>query len=100
MKKNIELIFNRTCRAYPEQYDVYIGERYIAYVRLRSGRLTVCPIGKDNEPEFDNYTIVKDWKNDPLKGSFDSEEERQEYIGKIKEIILNGQLRKQEQPND
>ena len=62
--------------------------------------LVFSACGKDNEPEFDNYTIVKDWKNDPLKGSFDSEEEREEYIEKIKEIILNGQLRKQEQPND
>ena len=97
MKKNIELNFVMTCKACPEQYDVMIGERYVAYVRLRGGRLTVCPVGENGEPEFDNYTLVEEWTSDYLKGCFEDEEERKEYIGKIKEIILNGQLRKQEE---
>ena len=86
-----------TCRACPEQYDVMIGERYVAYVRLRSGRLTVCPVGEDGEPEFDNYTLVEEWTSDYLKGCFENEAERKEYLDKITELILNGQLRKQKQ---
>jgi hypothetical protein len=34
----------RTCTACPEQYDAYIGERKVGYLRLRGGAFTVqCP---------------------------------------------------------
>jgi hypothetical protein len=34
----------RTCFAYPEQYDAFIGEEKVGYLRLRHGHFTVeCP---------------------------------------------------------
>lgn len=38
------LQFVQTCRAIPEQYDVFKGRRRVGYVRIRSGRFRVdCP---------------------------------------------------------
>jgi len=34
----------KTCDAWPEQYDVYEGDRQVGYLRLRHGSFTVeCP---------------------------------------------------------
>ena len=41
------LYFKQTCVISPEQYDVFLNEKYVAYVRCRYRHLTVCPILKD-----------------------------------------------------
>ena len=41
------LYFKQTCVISPEQYDVFLNEKYVAYVRCRYKHLTVCPILKD-----------------------------------------------------
>lgn len=54
-----KLRFKMTGMACPEQYDVFWGERQVAYVRLRHGSLTVrCPdvggeLVYEAEPEGD-----------------------------------------------
>lgn len=38
------LRFEQTCIACPEQYDVFDGDKIVAYIRLRWGHLSVtCP---------------------------------------------------------
>ena len=40
----MEITLKQTCKCCPEQYDAYIGERQVAYIRVRWGQVTVkCP---------------------------------------------------------
>jgi len=39
MSDKIKLM--KTCDACPEQYDAYLGDRYVGYLRLRHGVFTV-----------------------------------------------------------
>lgn len=40
----MEITLKQTCKVCPEQYDAYIGERQVAYIRVRWGQVTVkCP---------------------------------------------------------
>lgn len=39
--------FKCTCRAYPEQYDVYENSQCVAYIRMRHGNLSVNPVVSD-----------------------------------------------------
>ena len=39
----LSLIFEQTCAAYPEQYDVWKGDEQVGYVRLRHGHLLGPP---------------------------------------------------------
>lgn len=51
------LYFKQTCVISPEQYDVFLGEKYVAYVRCRWGRLKVEPILKEiNIPDVMNIS--------------------------------------------
>lgn len=68
----MDLTFVLTCTACPEQYDVYLGDTYVAYVRLRWGRLRV-----DNDS---GTTIFSHRFDDPLKGIFDSDSERETFL--------------------
>lgn len=48
--------FECTCGAYPEQYDVYKNDQYVAYVRMRHGNLSVNPVvGGDIDFETEIY---------------------------------------------
>lgn len=76
------LEFVKTCDGCPEQYDVFDNNgRYLAYIRLRWGRLRV-----DNDIE---ETIYSHDFQDPYKGWFDSDEEREYYLGLIHELITD-----------
>lgn len=69
----------KTCSSCPEQYDVMMGDKKIAYIRLRWGVLT-CRMG--------NSTIYKYYFNDNMKGCFDSDDEREIFINDILKTIL------------
>lgn len=77
MKIN-DLVFEGTCTACPEQYDVYddAGDM-VAYVRLRHGQLTCeCPdVGGELVCQF---SIGDRWT-----GGFESEEQRNLHLTEI-----------------
>lgn len=65
----------KTSTAYPEQYDAYVGEKRVAYFRLRGGMFTVkCPHIEDVELGFIlNETVHARYCGD---GEFYSETQR------------------------
>ena len=81
------LTFVMTCSALPEQYDVfspkYKGKKSsVGYVRLRWGKMRVdCP-------ECGDKTVFSHEFGNQWKGCFSSPEEREEFLTKAAEAIL------------
>ena len=73
-----EYYFEQTCLACLEQYDVYVGDLQIAYVKLRHGRLRV------EHPYVGGkalYTaVLDDWED---QGRFADDEQRMLHLTKI-----------------
>ncbi len=44
----MDIRFVQTCGCCPEQYDAYLGDKYVGYVRERGGSFTVEYPGKDD----------------------------------------------------
>ena len=64
-----KLVLEMTCSACPEQYDVFLDDKDVGYLRLRHGRFTVdCPFGNTIRTAFPEGD-----------GCFDSDE-RMEYL--------------------
>jgi hypothetical protein len=86
------IILEQTCGCCPEQYWAYKGSHIIGYIRLRWGHLTCdyLPKGKltDNDIRVYDKTF-NERTNDNFKGSFDTEEEREYWLNKCKEALLN-----------
>ena len=93
------LFFKQTCAIAPEQYDVFLDEKYVAYVRCRWGKLKVNPINieltipnivnisdfdyekimEDNRQyengiDFNTQIYFKEWKEEPYKSDIPKEE--------------------------
>ena len=93
------LYFKQTCVIAPEQYDVFLDGKYVAYVRCRFGRLKVNPVNIEliipnivNISDFDYEKIMenngqyeigidfntqiyfKEWKDEPYKSDIPKEE--------------------------
>ena len=64
-----------TCRRMPEQYGAYEGEQVVGYVRLRYGFFSV------EFPDVGGTEVFRHQFPEPMKGEFDTEEERKEYLG-------------------
>ena len=80
--------FLNTCYASPEQYDVYRANGELCgYVRLRWGSL------RADYPNIDGDTIYKHKFEDNYKGSFDSDEERAEYLTEISKSYMKAILK-------
>ena len=79
MEKN-KLVFKCTCRACPEQYDVFYNDKQVAYVRLRHGYL-YCDV-----PDYNGDTIYE--ANPQGEGCFWDNEEREYYLNIIKDKIV------------
>lgn len=77
------LEFKLTCLACPEQYDVFLDGVQVAYVRLRHGFLRVWVPDCDDD---DNLIYTHEF-DDGWKGTFDSDEERFDYLYEIAKII-------------
>lgn len=82
-----KLRFKMIGSAFPEQYDVFLGDQRVAYLRLRHGRLRVdCP-------DVGGETV---YETTQLEGSgfFDTQEERDYHLrhagAKILEWVANG----------
>jgi hypothetical protein len=76
-----------TCPACPEQYDVFVGDKQVAYVRLRYGELSVNPYTDDKDIDW-NTELYRHQFEDGWKGDFDDEGERGKYQKEIEEVIL------------
>lgn len=93
------LYFKQTCVIAPEQYDVFLDGKYVAYVRCRWGKLRIYPVNIEltipnivNISDFDYEKIMddngqyedgidfntqiyfKEWKNEPYKSDIPKEE--------------------------
>ena len=79
----MDLKFVQTCGACPEQYDVFLQDVQVGYLRLRHGYFRVdCP-GLDEKSE----TVYEHSFDDGYKGLFDDEEEREKFLEIAREKI-------------
>jgi hypothetical protein len=75
-----EIRLELTCGACPEQYDAFIGDELVGYLRLRHGNFTVeCP-------DCGGKLVYR--ANPKGDGLFD-DDEREEYLSAAKQAILN-----------
>jgi len=73
---------DQTCGACPEQYDVFRDNKQVGYIRLRGGILTV------QYSDAGGILLMRiEFENDPLKGMFDTQEEKEFYLNKALEAI-------------
>jgi hypothetical protein len=75
-----EIKLVQTCEACPEQYDAFVGERIVGYLRLRHGTFRVWYPDMGGEIIYEVET-----KGD---GLFEPEE-RDYHLGKALELIRN-----------
>jgi hypothetical protein len=76
-----EIRLELTCSACPEQYDAYLGDVSVGYLRLRWGHFRV------DYPECGGETIYEaTFPDDPFKGEFE-DEERDRYLEAAKTAI-------------
>lgn len=82
--------FHRTCRACPEQYDVFtkVGGRKIGYVRLRWGGLAASftPKGRLGEEHGEKEVYSMEFP-DPTLGDFPSEDQRRIHLKRIERAL-------------
>ncbi len=76
--KDIRL--EQTCGACPEQYDAYVGDRQVGYLRLRWGYFCV-------EVPYDGKVVLDHQFDDHWQGSFE-DDQREEWLSKAKQAIL------------
>jgi hypothetical protein len=69
----------QTCGAYHEQYDAFIHDRKVGYLRLRHGHFTVHCSNTSSITVFEAYT--KDG------GLFKDDDERKMFLQKAKDTI-------------
>lgn len=79
----------QTCGAFPEQYDAFVGDECVAYLRLRGGYFYVqCPHPYlDKADHLASFTSEVVYDADVGYGEFDTEEQREEELGKAKAAI-------------
>lgn len=80
----------------PEQYEIFFGDRQVAYIRLRFNRLTVdCPDVRGQEIYAVDISTEEDLakESDPFIREFGRscfrEEEREYFLGLALGFILN-----------
>jgi len=73
---NIELTC--TCSAFPEQYDAFVRDRLVGYLRLRHGHFTV------RYPNFEGEII---YEVHSLGGGIFNDSEREFYLDTAKKAI-------------
>jgi hypothetical protein len=94
MVDTAEIRLERTCHACPEQYDAFLGERQVGYLRLRHGRFRVdCP-------DVEGATV---YEAHPKGDGFFDADEREHYLSEARRAIvqwLNGQPQADEPAED
>lgn len=102
----IDLHFEQTCFACPEQYDVYCGTRKVGYVRLRHGVFSVStadmvtdlftrafPLEDSEATESEELILIMESFNSiNPDGIFEDNDQRDAYLKiaarKIKEHLI------------
>jgi hypothetical protein len=84
---DINIDFELTCHACPEQYDVYIEDKQVAYVRLRWGTLRVTT------PDVGGELVYEHEYEDGWQGCFDSAEDREFHLDAIAKVIYNKEMK-------
>lgn len=79
-----KLFFEKTCNAYPEQYDIFLNSpsNQVGYLRLRNGVLRL------DYKECGGETIYSFKFNDRFKGCFSSDGERLFFITVTVTLLL------------
>ena len=86
------IVLEQTCIYCPEQYWAKKGSHTIGYIRLRWGHLTCDYLPNEKLTDNDIRVLDKVFNeraSDQFKGSFDTEEEREYWLSKCKEALLN-----------
>ncbi len=72
------LTLNLTCNAFPEQYEVFEGEKQVAYYRLRHGEFRI------DYPTCGDETI---YEAEPMGDGMFDDSERFNYLTKAMRIV-------------
>ena len=75
-----------TCMDSPEQYDVFIGDKQVGYVRLRGSMLRAAYPDVDSNYIFEHQFTSED---DMWKGCFDSDNERNYWLDIVGKHLYN-----------
>lgn len=75
-----DILLVQTCGACPEQYDAFLGDRQVGYLRLRHGLFYVDFPACDGETIYETEEVLGD-------GIFD-ESEREKFLSIAKRAIL------------
>jgi hypothetical protein len=79
------LRFDQTCMACPEQYDVYLDDTQVGYVRLRWGMLRAYyPDYKSKSVQLYEFQFEDGWT-----GEFPDERQRKFHLESIANILYN-----------
>jgi len=73
---NIKLV--NTCGACPEQYNAYVGDKLVGYLRLRHGRFRV------DFPDCGEETIYEAY---PKGDGIFYDDEREQYLNEAKQAL-------------
>jgi hypothetical protein len=84
--EGVALLFERTCDACPEQYDVFLDGKMVGYVRLRWSCLTA------ESPYVFGDTVYEHEFGEGLQGCFDSDEQRNYHLELIAKALYNKYL--------
>lgn len=75
----MEIRLDQTCSACPEQYDAFIGDERVGYLRLRHGRFTV------EVPDVGGKLV---YEAEPKGDGCFADDERDYYLAKAVVAIL------------
>lgn len=78
------MLFQMTCSACPEQYDVWYNEKQIGYIRLRWGILRAYYPSHMGDKVYEAIIGDGEWQ-----GHFSNEEERIEHLSNIAKVLKN-----------
>lgn len=85
------ITLEQTCECCPEQYWARKGGKIVGYIRLRWGHLTCdyLPQGKLGKGDIRVVDYVFNERTDDVyKGSFDSDQEREYWLGECKKQLM------------
>ncbi|QIG69178.1 hypothetical protein EVB78_144 [Rhizobium phage RHph_N1_15] len=77
--KEVEIRLVQTCGACPEQYDAFLGDEQVGYLRLRHGHFSV------DYPDVGEDTI---FDGAPKGDGIFEDDEREEWLDKAKAAIV------------
>lgn len=78
LAEKIELV--KTCEACPEQYDAFIGDKLVGYLRLRHGYFTV---------QYPNSSGEVVYEAEPKGDGLFEDEEREGYLAAARLRLIN-----------